>query len=40
MCIRDRYRVVLDTFAEINMALDELKKYKKQLNNEIWILRI
>ena len=34
------YRVVLDTFAEINMALDELKKYKKQLNNEIWILRI
>jgi len=34
------YRVVLDTFEEINMALDELEKYKKQLNNEIWILRI
>lgn len=34
------YRVVLDTFEEINMAIDELQKYKKQLNNDIWILRI
>ena len=34
------YRVVLDTYEEINMALDELEKYKKQLNDEIWILRI
>lgn len=34
------YRVVLDTFEEINLALDELEKYKKQLDGEIWILRI
>ncbi len=34
------YRVALDTFEEINTAIDELEKYKRQLNREIWILRI
>jgi nucleoid DNA-binding protein/cell division septation protein DedD len=34
------YRVVLDSFEEINAAIDELEKYKKLLNKEIWILRI
>ena len=34
------YRVVLDTFEEINTAIDELERYKRQLNNDIWIMRI
>jgi nucleoid DNA-binding protein len=34
------YRVVLDTYEEINQAIDGLESYKKQLNNDIWILRI
>lgn len=33
------YRVVLDTFEEITMALNGLENYKKQLNSEVWILR-
>lgn len=34
------YRVVLDSFKEINMAIDEMTKYKRQLSKDIWILRI
>lgn len=33
------YRVVLDTFEEIALALNGLENYKKQLNSEVWILR-
>lgn len=34
------YRVVLDTFDEISEAIDGLEYYRKQLSNEIWIVRI
>ncbi len=33
------YRVVLDTFEEITLALNGLENYKKQMKSEVWILR-
>jgi nucleoid DNA-binding protein len=33
------YRVVLDTFEDITLALNGLENYKKKLNSEVWILR-
>ncbi len=34
------FRVVLDSFEEINDAIEKLKLYKKDLDNSVWILRI
>lgn len=34
------YRVILDACEEINTAIDEMEKYRKQLHEDLWILRI